>query len=229
MNKRKKIKYILISVYIITTIYVVGLLIYNMYVDSKIEYKENNDSVERLSATVNLQEESTGINGIALNTEEVEDQAVQVQESQEDILVKDYKVIAKLEIPKIGLITDVIEEYSKETLLVSVTKFWGGEPNEIGNFCIAGHNHQNKNMFSKLKKLEVGDELFLTDNYNKTVKYEVYDVFKVESHETRKLISKNKWKKRSYFNNMYNRFKIKNYSKGDRTLITRWSHLLQRF
>ena len=74
---------------------------------------------------------------------------------KEEILTtyKGYPVIAKLEVPKIELETYVISEYSEKALGVSVTKFYGGNPNEIGNFCIAGHNYITKNMFHDLKNL----------------------------------------------------------------------------
>jgi len=114
-----------------------------------------------------------------------------------------YNVIARLDIPKINLQTYVLSEYSKEALLVSVTKFWGGNPNEVGNFCIAGHNYITKNMFHNVRKLEIGDEIYLTDNQNRKIKYEIYDVFKVEPEDTRVCISKNQWKKGDYSNYLY--------------------------
>ncbi len=92
---------------------------------------------------------------------------------------KGYTVAAKLEIPKIELETYVLQKYSEKALKVSVTKFWGAEPNEIGNFCIAGHNFVNKNMFRNLKNLEIGDGIFILDNKIGKVEYEVYDVYKV--------------------------------------------------
>lgn len=87
-----------------------------------------------------------------------------------------YDVIAKLEIPKIELETFVIN-FSESALKVSVTKFWGPEPNKPGNFCIAGHNFKNKNMFRNLKKLEIGDYLILKDNSVGVVEYEVYNKY----------------------------------------------------
>ncbi len=94
---------------------------------------------------------------------------------------KGYKVSAKLEIPKINLETYVLEDYSIEALKVSVTKFWGNNPNEIGNFCIAGHNYRE---FKKTTNLEIGDTIILTDNYNGVVEYEIYDIFKVLPSQT---------------------------------------------
>ena len=40
-----------------------------------------------------------------------------------------------------------------------ISKFWGANPNEIGNYCIAGHNYGRKNMFGYLGVLEVGDKI----------------------------------------------------------------------
>lgn len=97
---------------------------------------------------------------------------------------KGYDVCAKLEIPIIELETYVLKNYSVQALNISVTKFWGVNPNEIGNFCVAGHNFINKNMFRNLKKLNIGDEIILTDNNIGQVQYEVFDVYKVIPEDT---------------------------------------------
>ena len=87
-----------------------------------------------------------------------------------------YKVAGKLEIPKIELETYILEEYSEQALNISVTKFWGADANQIGNFCVAGHNFQNKNMFKKKKKLEIGDNLYVIDSKIGRVEYEIYNI-----------------------------------------------------
>ena len=102
---------------------------------------------------------------------------------------KGYDVCAKLEIPSISLVTNVLKNYSTSALNVSVTKFWGVEPNQIGNFCIAGHNFKNKNMFRNLKKLNVGDRLFVTDEKVGEVEYEIFDIYKVFPEDTSCLTS----------------------------------------
>ena len=85
------------------------------------------------------------------------------QYEKEDIITeyKGYTVSSKLTIPTISLETYILQNYSVNALRVSVTKFWGVDANQIGNFCIAGHNFKNKNMFSNLKKLNIGDRLFV--------------------------------------------------------------------
>lgn len=88
---------------------------------------------------------------------------------------KGYSVMARLEIPSIKLETYVLKEYSETSLNISVTKFWGADANQIGNFCIAGHNFFKKdNMFHNLKKVKINDEIYITDSKIGKINYEVY-------------------------------------------------------
>ena len=96
----------------------------------------------------------------------------------------DYEVIAKLEIPKINLETNVLKDYTADGMKVCSSKFFGPEPNEVGNFCIAGHNYNEENMFNHLINLEKGDELFLTDNKNGKITYSIYDIYRVKPQNT---------------------------------------------
>ena len=100
---------------------------------------------------------------------------------------KGYAVDAKLEIDKLDIDTYVLKEYSKAGMEVCVSKYYGAEPNEVGNYCIAGHNYITKNMFSKLGELEIGDEMVLTDDYNGSVHYTIYDKYKADPKQTQPL------------------------------------------
>ncbi len=119
-------------------------------------------------------------------------QDTKIHQTEESILTtyKGYPVIAKLEIPKIDLETYVISEYSNQALGVSVTKFYGGNPNEVGNFCIAGHNYITKNMFHDLKNLSIGDTFTLIDTNHHEGFYKIYSVETVEPDETQCLSQK---------------------------------------
>lgn len=196
MNK-KRLKYVLILIYSVTTIYIIGLYVYNTYTEAKIPYGADR-LIAKIEAGVAEEAALSSHEDIDPNTivitehkeEEKPEEQPQVYEQQDikqekiDEKFSGYNVIAELKIPKINLITDVLEQYSKEALLVSVTKFWGSSPNEIGNFCISGHNYVNKNMFNKLKRLEIGDNLLLTDKNQNTIEYKIYDIFKVEPSDT---------------------------------------------
>ena len=104
--------------------------------------------------------------------------------------IKDEKVIGKLEIPSIKLETYIIGRTTKETLNISVTKLSGPEINQIGNFCITGHNYPNSKMFFKLHKVKTGEEIILTSPNE-------------QSTRNRSTKSRNKTRKRSNLNNLY--------------------------
>ena len=99
----------------------------------------------------------------------------------------EYKVDAKLEVPKINLETYVLKTYTKQALDTCATKFWGPNPNEIGNYCIAGHNVKKENMFYRLNELQIGDKIYLSDNKNGKWEYIIYDIYKVLPEDTSSL------------------------------------------
>ena len=102
-----------------------------------------------------------------------------------------YKIIAKVEIPKINVTYSVLQgltgstEEMDELLKISPVKFHGCEPNEVGNFCIVGHNYRNTKFFSKVPTLVVGDIVKLTDLTGRIVTYAIYDKHTVEPTDTR--------------------------------------------
>lgn len=102
-----------------------------------------------------------------------------------------YKTIATIEIPKINVTYGIVQgetgsiEETDALLKMSPVKFHGCEPNQVGNFCIVGHNYRNTKFFSKVPTLVVGDTVNLTDLTGKTITYEVYDKHTVDPSDTR--------------------------------------------
>ncbi len=92
---------------------------------------------------------------------------------------KKYKMVGRVQIPKINVDYPILSETTDSLLKVSVCKFWGSNPNEVGNLCIAGHNYRNKKFFSKVPTLKVGDTIEVTDLSNQTLSYAVYDMYTV--------------------------------------------------
>ena len=113
------------------------------------------------------------------------DKVKTVEKEEIESEIKGYKVSSKLYVPKINLETYVLEEYSTKALLTSVTKFYGSNPNQIGNFCIAGHNYGPENMFQNIKNLDIDDEIYLTDINGNKMKYTIYDIYIVLPNDTK--------------------------------------------
>ena len=96
----------------------------------------------------------------------------------------EYTTEGILKISKINIEYPILSATSPDLLYVSINKYWGPNPNEIGNYCIVGHYYENGKMFGKLHKLKNGDTAELTDLSGKTVTYEVYDKYVVEPTDT---------------------------------------------
>lgn len=87
---------------------------------------------------------------------------------------KQGRIIAIISIDKLGVKYPVLKDASAENLKVAPTKFWGADPNEVGNFCVAGHNYGNSKYFSKLSNLVIGDIVKVMDTKGNDVSYKVY-------------------------------------------------------
>ena len=97
----------------------------------------------------------------------------------------EYSIVGIVKIPKINVEYPIIAEWSDKLLKVSVCKFWGPNPNEVGNFCIVGHNYKNSKFFSKVPKLSIGDVVEITDLSGRTLKYQAYDIYTVDPSDRR--------------------------------------------
>lgn len=164
-NRKGKIKNLIKSIFILIIFSTITYISVGIYKESKIKLKEkskNKIQVEETKETTEEVREKVNIPNTYL----------------------DYEVTAKLVIPKIELETYILNDYTKERMDVCPTKFWGPEPNEIGNFCITGHNYKKDNMFYNLIDLEIGDQFYLLDNKNGKYTYTIYDIYKVKPQNT---------------------------------------------
>lgn len=95
-----------------------------------------------------------------------------------------YTVEAKIRIPRLNINYPVLTETSPELLKISLNKYWGPKPNEVGNYCVVGHNYKSKTMFGRLSEIVNGDLIELEGTDGKTVKYSVYDKYVVQPTDT---------------------------------------------
>ena len=198
------IKYLIIFS-AITCCILTGLLIYRIYNEKNIMLPKNNSNDKLAIIENNVMNNSTLVNLVDNNKES--NTIKNIVSSDNNIIVNEiipetkleiveptvyktlngekYTIIGKLNIPAININMNVLSSTSTALLKVSLNKYWGGEPNEIGNFCIVGHNYENGTHFSNLYKLNSGDTIKLTDNYGRTLTYTVYDKYVVDPYDTK--------------------------------------------
>ena len=167
-NKKKKIK-ILIIFFIIITGGIGGCFCNSKIVEKDI-YKEEKNNTRDYSNIININRFKKSISNEKIEIEEYNNMPSEI---------KGYKVIGKLAIHSIELNTYILNETNEKTLNVSVTKIAGPKINKVGNFCITGHNYLKDNMFGKLKKVNINDNIVLTDTFGREQEYVVYDKFEI--------------------------------------------------
>lgn len=157
-NKKVLIYKILIIVLLIIAI-VIGLIIGKKQYDDQIY---NNENIE-----------------IAVEFEKrIKEVEKEPEENKKiELKYKGYNVIGLIEIPTIDLKYPILEKTTKATMRTSISRFSGGEVNELGNLSLAGHNNYSGTMFGKNKNLKIGDKIYLTGLDGKTLEYEIYNKF----------------------------------------------------
>lgn len=93
----------------------------------------------------------------------IADQIVDVSDMPKNI--HGFPVVGKIVIKKINISTYILKPPAlegkgmNEALKYGATEFWGPEINEVGNYCITGHNYTN--VFGKIHSLNIGDTFYL--------------------------------------------------------------------
>ena len=96
---------------------------------------------------------------------------------------KKYNVIGVLNIPSLNIEYPILSETSKQLLKVSLNKYWGAEPNQVGNMVVVGHNYKDNKFFSNLSKIQHGGIVKITDLSGKTLDYKVYDTYVIDPYD----------------------------------------------
>lgn len=186
-SMNRKIRLVINITLLIIIISITIWLITNIYEEKMIQKRSKN------------LEEQIQVDKISSSTIATDEKQQNFENKNTEISIplewKGYDVSAKLEIPSIKLETYILKNYSEHALQISVVKFWGANPNEIGNFCVVGHNYQNNHMFKNLYKLKIGDSIFVSDNKNGKLEYRVNDMYTVLPKQTSCLSQKTNGKR----------------------------------
>lgn len=182
------------TVIILTLIILIQIIVIGLEIKEVLETK-NLEQIQGNIANVENKIENTvemPVEPKQESNEIIEEQENKKEEKQEEYVnmpreLKGYKVIGKIEIPKINLSSYILDHTDKKTLKVSITKLYGPNINEVGNFCMAGHNYRNNKMFGGIKKLEKGDKIVLTTPNGKSITYEVYENYQTDPKDVSSL------------------------------------------
>ena len=98
---------------------------------------------------------------------------------------KAYDTIAYLSIPSLGIKYPVLSKTSEALLKVSLNKYWGPNPNHVGNMCIVGHNYNDSRFFGKLNQIKMGAEIIITEMDGTALSYYVYDTDMIDPYDTK--------------------------------------------
>ena len=99
---------------------------------------------------------------------------------------KGFTTVGTMKIPKINFEYPILEKMSTQSLATSVVALYpsGDNINQPGNTVIVGHNYRNGLFFSNLKKLSVGDKVYITDYRGTSITYTIYNKFEASESDT---------------------------------------------
>lgn len=156
-----------------------------------VEEEENIVDESENNALIVILDEDKNVSPNEQVQEEISNNIEQTKEQTNDTEIltaksgQQYSIVAVINIPKIDVNYPILSITTDELLKISPTKFFGPEANEVGNYCIVGHNYRNKRFFSKVPTLVNGDIIELTNYKTKeTLKYVVYDKYIVDPEDT---------------------------------------------
>ena len=175
MKKKEMLVYkILLVILIIVAVVIASIIIHKQYED-RVYDVENKEIVKLFHEQEESQDDK--------KTKRVE------------LKYQGYDVIGLIEIPAINLEYPILDKTTKATMRTSISRFSGGDINELGNVSLAGHNNYSGTMFGKNKNLKLKDKVLLTDLTGVTIEYEIYDIFVTDPDDTSILETKDETKR----------------------------------
>ena len=180
-DKKSTLNIIIITIIIIT---IIAIVIFAITRNNNISIRENmlnqfKKDIEQMNTDNenSIEEQSKSVEEIIVTP--TEEEAKQSKDS-----IDNYKTIGILKIPSLNIEYPIISETTNAALKISVTKYWGPNPNEVGNLVILGHNYKSSYMLSKLPNIKIGDIIKITDKKGKTIDYKVYETKKIDPYDS---------------------------------------------
>ena len=194
-SKYSKLLTAILVIVIIAIVGLLGFLVFDLVKgnnESKqaSQFVENFENASKRNETNenNNSEENVDIPDIdALNIIGETDNSQQSSTTSAKKTYKGYTVQGTIKIPKISLELPIFEEMGAKSLEIGAQIWYprtGDDLNSPGNTVIAGHNYRNGKLFSNLKKLNIGDKVYITNYKGQTMAYTIYNKFEASSTDT---------------------------------------------
>ena len=184
----------IVLIVLITIIF--GVKTYKKYADEKANKEVYSQLVEDVNSNVktnNTTNNTSGGGDLQINFAGSSDNTVGQQPGEgsgstkrKRVYYKDYPVVGYIKIAKTGVELPILLDISPGALDTAVGVMYPATPklNQPGNVVIIGHNYRNNKFFSNNKKLEIGDEIQITDLNGKTLTYKIYEKFQTTETDT---------------------------------------------
>jgi len=196
-NKYNKLLTVVLIIIIIAIVGGLGFFGYQYYKANAISTNGSdfvNSFKNEVSNNVNNTNVTDSDNNIVEDSSDLNDILAQIQgtnvntggtgTSNKKRKYQGYTVLGTIEIPKTNVNYPILEEYTKTSIEIAVSKMYGVNPNEVGNMTLASHNYRNGKLFSDNKKLSVGDTVYITDLSGNRVKYTIYKKYETSVEDT---------------------------------------------
>ncbi|MEI3395185.1 MAG: sortase [Clostridia bacterium] len=190
-SKYSKVLTIILIIVIVAIVILLGFLGYDYY-QKYFTTKQASDFVENYQSDV-----TTGDNQEGNNTQEETNATLDgldetptnggsSSSTGSKKTFKGYTTVGTMKIPKINLEYPILEKLSTQSLATSIVALYpsGDSVNQPGNTVIIGHNYRNGLFFSNLKKLSIGDKVYITDYRGTSITYTIYNKFEASDSDT---------------------------------------------
>ena len=163
LTKRKLNKKKVFGVILLVTVIVIILIVI---------YKKETDAHTPVENSAKITNKMTDNNTVSEKQKNIVD--VDIPDT-----VGGYNVLGQLVLEKIGVTQNILSKTEDESLKLGVTKFYGSQIDQPGNFCICGHNYTG--ILKELNQMSVGDEFYIiTKETKERVDYQIYDMYSCE-------------------------------------------------
>ena len=168
----KKFINILIFLLIFTLYFVTFMMIYDNFRERKLNSQEKN--------------------ALELFENKIEKKDIEPEpEKTYTVNYNGYTILGKIEIPKVGISTVILKEYTYAAMSIGSIKTYGVDLNEKGGFVISAHNFRGRTpFFYPVRNLKSGDLIYISDNQGRKMTYTVYSVSRYVSPDYTSYLTK---------------------------------------